>query len=267
MRTQGLTTVRSVLTIAGSDSGGGAGIQADLRTFAAFGLHGLSVICAITAQNTRRVTSIHCVPALEVERQLEAVFEDFDIGAVKIGMLGSCANVTAVAKFLRHRHVCNVVVDPVLVASSGRRLLPARGISLLRTRLLPLAELVTPNQPEAVALLGRELDGRASARALLALGPRSALVKGGHGTGRAVRDYLATASDASLRVFRHRRLPIHAHGTGCVLSAAIAAGLALGQPLGTAVAAAQSYLQAALRRSYVGGSDSIRLLPAAPFNE
>ena len=266
MRSRGPAKQRSVLTIAGSDSGGGAGIQADLRTFTAFGLHGLSVVSAVTAQNTRRVASIHCVPAAEVERQLEAVFADFDIRAVKIGMLGSSATVARVADFLRRRHVRHVVVDPVLVASSGRRLLPKRGVALLRERLLPLAELVTPNLPEAAALLGRTLDGAASARALLAFGARAALVKGGHAPGRVVRDFLATARASRVSEFRHRRLRVEAHGTGCVLSAAVAAGLALGHSLEAAVGAAQSYLQAALRRSHVAGSRTVRLLPAVPFN-
>ena len=252
----------AVLTIAGSDSGGGAGIQADLKTFAAFGLHGLSAITAVTAQNTREVISIHRVPPREVERQLQALFEDFRIRAVKIGMLGSAANVAVVAAVLLRVRARNVVVDPVLVSSSGARLLSTRGLDALRQELIPLAEMLTPNLAEAEALLGRRLtsadDRRHAARDLLDLGARSILLKGGHGAGTRVCDYLADAR--GLREFRHARLPISAHGTGCVLSAAIAAGLAQGHLRLAAVQAAQTFLQRALRGSYRVGKGSVHSL-------
>jgi hydroxymethylpyrimidine/phosphomethylpyrimidine kinase len=253
---------RSVLTIAGSDSGGGAGIQADLKTFAAFGLHGLSAITAVTAQNTRRVVSVHCLPAREVVQQIETVFDDFDVAAVKIGMLGSRANVAAVAAALRRVRARNIVLDPVLVATSGRPLLPSSAVAALRARLVPLATVLTPNLPEAAALLGHAVGGPAATRELLALGACSVLLKGGHARGALVRDVLVDAHGT--REFRHRRLPFPAHGTGCVLAAAIAAGLALGRAPRAAVAGAEAYLQRVLRASYRPGDGAIRCLPAVP---
>ncbi len=256
------TRLRCVLTIAGSDSGGGAGIQADLRTIAAFGLHGLSVITAVTAQNSREVVSIHRVPPREIERQLHALFADFPIRAVKIGMLGSTANIAVVADVLRQTRARHVVVDPVLVSSSGSRLLPARGLAVLREELIPLAEMLTPNLPEAEALLGRRLqtaeDWRCAARDLLELGAKSVLLKGGHGSGRSICDYFAQALD--LHEFRHPRLPLQVHGTGCVLSSAIAANLARGRSRLVAMQAAQVFLQKALRGSYRIGKGTNRAL-------
>ena len=256
--------VPSVLAIAGSDSGGCAGIQADLKTFAAFGLHGVSVITAVTAQNTREISSIHRVPVQQIERQLLALFADFDIAAVKIGMLGSAPAICVVADFLRERCRAPIVLDPVLVSSSGSRLLPARAIDALRAKLIPLAEMLTPHVPEAAALLARSLttpdDLRKAARDLLDLGANSILLKGGHYNVDPVCDYLVDASRS--QTFRHARLPIHARGTGCVLSAAIAAGLAHGRTRTAAVRAAEDYLQTALRRAYRAGKSALRVLPA-----
>jgi hydroxymethylpyrimidine/phosphomethylpyrimidine kinase len=252
----------SVLSIAGSDSGGGAGIQADLKTFAAFGLHGLTAITAVTAQNTRRVASIMQVPARELLSQLEALFDDFDIRAVKIGMLGSRANISAVSDFLRQRAIKNVVLDPVLVASSGTRLLPAGSVAALREELIPLADLITPNLPEAHVLLGDDAQGADAARRLLALGARAVLLKGGHASGDVVRDFLATSR--GVREFRHARRLHDAHGTGCVLASAIAAHLARGDQMASAVVGAEKYLQKALASSYRAGKSSTRLLGHRP---
>ncbi|HEX6833129.1 MAG TPA: bifunctional hydroxymethylpyrimidine kinase/phosphomethylpyrimidine kinase, partial [Rudaea sp.] len=248
-----------VLTIAGSDSGGASGLQADLRTFAAFGLHGLSVVTAVTAQNLQSVSAVHALPARQVAAQLQALLDGFDIRAVKIGMLGSAAVVDAVADVLERERsrLRPVVLDPVLVSTSGAPLLTRPARARLRTRLLPLADLLTPNLPEAEALLGISLadaDAReAAARALLALGPRAVLLKGGHADGEKVYDRFVPAKGPS-RVFAHTRLPIAARGTGCTLASAIAAGLANGQALPDAVQAAERYLQRSLRRAYrVGG--------------
>lgn len=251
-----------VLTVAGSDSSGGAGVQADLKTLAAFGVHGLSAITAVTAQTLSHVVSIHRVPAHQVERQLQAVFDDFPIGAVKIGMLGSTTTVSTVARFLRERCQAPIVLDPVLISSSGSRLLPARALAVLREELIPLVHMLTPNVPEAESLLGCRLttpdDLRAAAHDLLGLGARSILLKGGHHPGDPVCDYLVDASGT--RVFRHTRLAILAHGTGCVLSAAIAAGLARGRTRMAAVRAAERYLQTALQGAYRAGNGALRVL-------
>jgi hydroxymethylpyrimidine/phosphomethylpyrimidine kinase len=258
------TRTPSVLTIGGSDSGGGAGIQADLKTFAAFGIHGLSAITAVTAQNTHSVIAIHRVPARTVEQQLHAVFADFRIAAVKIGMLGSAATIRAVAHVLRQQCTVRIVLDPVLVSSSGVRLLPGSAVAVLRNELIPLISLLTPNVPEAQALLGRRLAQRANlrdmARDLLRLGAKSILLKGGHSDGNPICDYYVDAKAA--HVFQHPRKPIVVHGTGCVLSAAIAAGLALGRKRLDAVRAAERHLQHALRGAYLAGKSDIRVLPS-----
>ncbi len=256
-----------VLSIAGSDSAGCAGAQADLRTFAALGMHGLSALTAVTAQSTSQVVSVHRVPAAQVERQLHAVFGDFAIGAVKIGMLGSAATIRAVAGFLNKHCRAPIVLDPVLVSSSGRRLLAARALTALREELIPLADMLTPNMPEAAALLGRRLvakDGARHACDLLELGAKSVLLKGGHHDSDPVCDYLVDAGGA--HTFCHARLPVQARGTGCVLSAAVAAGLAKGLTRLAAVHSAEDYLQAALRHSYRAGKSAWRVLPAWPNN-
>lgn len=239
------------LTVAGSDSGGGAGIQADLKTFSALGVYGASVLAALTAQNTRGVQAIHEVPAAFVAAQLDSVFADLAVGAVKVGMLARPDAIEAVAEALADRDV-PVVLDPVMVATSGDRLLRPEAVETLRARLLPLAAIVTPNLPEAAALLDAPLAEdeaamRAQAERLLALGPRAVLMKGGHGTGPESVDLLVEAGGRVTRLAAPRIDTPHTHGTGCTLSAAIAAGLARGLPLDAAVRAAKDYLTAALR--------------------
>ncbi len=240
------------VTIAGSDSGGGAGIQADLKTFSALGVYGASVVTALTAQNTRGVQAIHDVPAEFVARQIESVFTDLAVKAVKIGMLSRPDIIAAVADGLeRHAQGIPVVLDPVMVATSGDRLIAADAVAVLRERLLPRATLITPNLPEAAVLLGEEGpvdEGRAldQARRLLALGARAVLVKGGHGTGPESVDHLVTGEGEERRLAAPRVATRNTHGTGCTLSAAIAAGLARGLSLGEAVTAAKDYLTAAI---------------------
>jgi len=258
----------AVLSIAGSDSCGASGMQADLKTCAAFGVHGLSAITAVTAQNLRSIKSVHRVPAREVERQIAALFDDFDIGAVKIGMLGSAANVSAVARTLQRVGARNIVVDPVLVSSGGTVLLSVRGIAALRKELIPLAALLTPNLPECRELLGRRVredHAEAAAGDLLALGAGAVLLKGGHGRRDVVRDVLAVGRDVF--EFRHPRLPVHARGTGCVLSSAIACALAQGKPLLAAIDTAEQFLQQALRDAYRPGRRSLHVLHPAPLRE
>ncbi len=251
-----------MLAIAGSDSSGGAGIQADLRTIAAHGLHGLSVITAVTAQNSRAVQSVHPVPPRQLRAQLDAVFADFDVAAVKIGMLGTVAAVDVVADYLKQIGARHVVLDPVLVATSGAALLTSRALARLRSQLIPLVELLTPNLPEAEALLGRRLrsnrDIRGAGEDLLALGARAVLLKGGHRGGRDVCDYLFV--DGSVTSFSHARLPGSVRGTGCTLAAAIAAGLAAKLPLRDAVAQAEQFLQREMRRAYRAGRGGMQAM-------
>jgi len=252
------------LTIAGSDSAGLAGIQADLKTFAALGVHGLTAVTAVTAQNSRAVVATHTVAPALLQAQLEALQADFRIGAIKIGMLASAAIARVVADWLERVDARNVVLDPVLVSSSGRPLLSAAGVRVLRERLLPLATIVTPNLPEAAALLGRPLtavdDFREAAIALRGLGARAVLIKGGHARGRAevIRDFYADARGE--RGFVHARLPYAARGTGCTLSSAIAAGLARGKSLRTALDEAEAYLQRCYRRARPIGRGAARAL-------
>ncbi|HEY6941382.1 bifunctional hydroxymethylpyrimidine kinase/phosphomethylpyrimidine kinase [Dokdonella sp.] len=255
------------LTIAGSDSGGGAGIQADLRTFAAFGVHGASAITALTAQNTLGVTAIHAAPTSFLRAQIDAVLGDFRVGAAKLGMLATPAIAREVASALARRPRLPVVLDPVLVATTGARLGTHALIGTLRRHLLPLATLTTPNIPEAEALLGRPIGSRTAmagaARALLEAGARAVLLKGGHLGGSEVSDLLLTA--AGERWFHQRRRRGEFHGTGCSLSAAIAAGLALGNPLEDAVEAAVHFVQRAIAAGYRPGKGALFVLdhPAA----
>lgn len=242
----------SALTIAGSDSGGGAGIQADLKTFAAHRVHGLSAIAALTAQNTRGVTAVHVPPPAFLRAQIAACFDDFRIVAVKIGMLADAEVIAAVADALAARRAQGfaLVLDPVMVATSGARLLADDAVDALRTRLLPLADLVTPNLPEAEVLTGRAIPDAAAAEAaiaqLLAAGARAVLLKGGHlAEGEAVVDRYRDRSQA--REWRHPRLAVEAHGTGCTLAAAVAAGLCRGLALADATAAAVAYVGRALQ--------------------
>jgi len=251
------------LTIAGSDSGGGAGIQADLRTFAAHGVHGLCAITAVTAQNTRAVAAIETVSPRVVEAQLDAVFSDFDVRAVKIGMLATPAIVRAVAGALAKRPRVPVVLDPVLVATTGGRLSTADLGPALRRHLLKRADLATPNVPEAESLLARRLrnaeDLAAAADDLLGLGARAVLLKGGHLKGSRVRDLLAL-SDGTRGWFEHARIDAEGHGTGCTLSAAIAANLALGNSMETAVRRAVDYVHRAMTAGYEPGKGKLRVL-------
>jgi len=247
------------LTIAGSDSSGGAGIAVDLKAFAAFGAHGFAAITAVTAQTTQRVQAVHRVPAAHVEAQIRAAFADSRIAAVKIGMLGSAPIARATARTLREMAARNIVIDPVLASSSGTSLFSAAGLRMLREELVQMVALLTPNLPEAEILLGRRITNPAqAARDLRALGARAVLLKGGHGRGHDVYDVLADRH--GIVEFRHPRLPIRARGTGCALSSAIAAGLAHGRALRAAVADAEAFVQHALAHSYRAGNGSIRQL-------
>ena len=237
------------LTIAGSDSGGGAGIQADLKTFSALGVYGASVITALTAQNTRTVAMVHPASPAMIAAQMAAVFDDLAVRAVKLGMLGGPEAIATVADGLRGRPL-PIVLDPVMVAKSGDRLLPADALEALRSRLLPLATLLTPNLPEAADLLGTtpaadEAAMQDQAHALRALGAGAVLMKGGHADGPTCVDLLVTRHGTT-RLTAPRLTTRNTHGTGCTLSAAIAAGLAQGLALEPAVLRAHTYLQGAL---------------------
>lgn len=237
------------LSIAGSDSGGGAGIQADLKAFSALGVYGATVITAVTAQNTRAVTRVEPVSPAMIAAQIAAVFDDLAVRAVKLGMLGGPEAIAAVAQALGTAAV-PVVLDPVMVAKSGDRLLPSDALDALRVQLVPRATLLTPNLPEAADLLGCAVaDDEAGmirqAYALRALGAQGVLMKGGHAAGPVCMDLLVTAAGVS-RFCAPRIVTRNTHGTGCTLSAAIAAGLAHGLALEAAVARAHGYLQGAI---------------------
>jgi hydroxymethylpyrimidine/phosphomethylpyrimidine kinase len=243
-------TVPVALTIAGSDSSGGAGIQADLKTFAALGVYGASAITALTAQNTMGVTGIHLVPPDFVTAQIDAVFSDLDIKAVKIGMVAQRATIEAIADALERWSPAHIVLDPVMVATSGDRLLEPEAAAALRARLIPMAAILTPNLPEAAALLDEpvatseaEIEGQG--RRLLPLGCPAVLIKGGHAGGSASIDYLVSAG-GSLRLSAPRVSTRNTHGTGCSLSSAIAAGLAKGEDLVTAVRHAKIWVSDAI---------------------
>jgi len=239
-----------VLSIAGSDSGGGAGIQADLKTFAALGCYGMTAISAITAQNTQGVRAIHGVPPEMLAAQIDAVVEDIGADAIKIGMLHSPEVVQVVAGAIRRHGLTNVVLDPVMVATSGDRLIAQETVAVLVRELFPLAAVVTPNLDEAGWLLGRTIaaeDELADAAAgLLALGARAALLKGGHLPGERVVDLLALPGGEQHRLAAARIATHNGHGTGCTLSSAIAAQLALGLNLVDAVHAARRYILGAI---------------------
>lgn len=239
------------LTIAGSDSGGGAGIQADLKTFAALGCYGMSVITAITAQNTIGVSGIHPVPVEIITRQMEAVFTDIGTDAVKIGMLHSAEVIAAVARCLSRYEVPNVVLDPVMVAKSGDKLLKDDAIEALLQYLLPRVDLITPNLPETQVLVGRPVTTiahmEAAGKELLERGCRAVLVKGGHLPGSQVVDLLFVKGRPGPLYLESTRIPTrNSHGTGCTLSSAIATYLAQGQSLEKAVQLAREYLIQAL---------------------
>jgi hydroxymethylpyrimidine/phosphomethylpyrimidine kinase len=238
------------LTIAGSDSSGGAGIQADLKTFAALGVYGASVITALTAQNTQGVHGIHDVPADFIRAQIDAVFSDLDVAAVKIGMLSQIASIEAVAQGLAAHSARNIVLDPVMVATSGDRLLAPEAVEALRKNLVPRSLVVTPNLPEAAVLVGdsvarNEREMEVQAREILALGARNVLIKGGHGAGDESVDLLIGEGDV-LRLSAKRIATTSPHGTGCTLSSAIVAELALGLGLKSAAEDAKEYVTAAI---------------------
>jgi hydroxymethylpyrimidine/phosphomethylpyrimidine kinase len=239
------------LTIAGSDSGGGAGIQADLKTFAALGVHGTSVITAITAQNTVTVTDIFELPIAIITAQIEAIASDLDVRAAKTGMLSSSQIIDAVTVAITKHRITNLVVDPVMVAKGGATLLRDDAIDSLRRRLIPLAAVITPNLPEAEVILGRPVrtlaERRGAARDLVALGVRAAVVKGGHAESDVTDVYWDGTNLVELT--GTRVATANTHGSGCVFSAAIAAGLARGlEPL-AAVRAAKEFIGGAIAHS------------------
>ena len=249
---QKLRTYHRVLTIAGSDSGGGAGIQADLKTFSALGCYGMTVITALTAQNTKKVAGIHAVPPSFAAEQLEAVFSDIGADAVKIGMLYSAELIETVAAELIKHDARNIVLDPVMVAQSGDRLLRDDAVQALKTHLMPLAAVVTPNLPETAVLLDLKPDDmpdlKTCARRLAPLGSRSILVKGGHGNDRDSSDLLYLAKEDRAVWLQGERIETrNNHGTGCTLSSAIAALLAKGADIETAARQGKQYVTRAIR--------------------
>src|ERR1700759_3943601 len=242
-------TTPVALTIAGTDSSGGAGIQADLKTFAALGVYGACAITALTAQNTRGVTGIHPVPPQFVGAQIDAVFGDLAVGAVKIGMVAQLAVIEAIVASLKRWSPRHIVLDPVMVATSGDRLLNAGAVAALRSELVPIASIVTPNLPEAAALLDEPVATDAAAiqsqgKRLLALGCPAVLIKGGHGEGSESIDYLIRA-EGVMALPAPRVATRNTHGTGCSLSSAIAAGLAKGESLDAAVRGGKIWITAA----------------------
>ncbi|WP_243094839.1 bifunctional hydroxymethylpyrimidine kinase/phosphomethylpyrimidine kinase [Thermus thalpophilus] len=242
--------MRVALTIAGSDSGGGAGVQADLKTFFRFGVYGASALTLVTAQNTLGVQRVHLLPPELVYAQIQSVAEDLPVHAAKTGALGSGEIVAAVAEAVARFGLRPLVVDPVMVAKGGDPLLAEEAVAALKERLFPLADLITPNRLEAEALLGRPIrtleEAKEAAQALLALGPKAVLLKGGHLEGEEAVDLLATRE--GVQAYAAPRVATrNTHGTGCTLSAAIAALLALGRPLAKAVAEAKAYLTRALK--------------------
>lgn len=248
-----------VLSIAGSDSGGGAGIQADLKTFAALGCYGMTAITAITAQNTQGVRGIHSIPAAMLAAQIDAVLQDIGADAVKIGMLSTPEAVQVVADAIRRYGLTQVVLDPVMVATSGDRLIAEETAQALVQALFPLATIITPNLDEAAWLTGQDIRTQAAMHAAAAqlqgLGAAHVLVKGGHLPGDEVVDVLRTA-EGQTQELASARIPTHnGHGTGCTLSSAIAAHLARGLPLTEAVAQGRSYILGAIAagaRVYTG---------------
>jgi hydroxymethylpyrimidine/phosphomethylpyrimidine kinase len=261
--------MKIALTIAGSDSGGGAGIQADLKTFQQFGVYGTSVIVALTAQNTRGVRAVESVPEAMVAAQLTALAEDLPPDALKTGMLAEAALVRLVAKAIRENGWQPLVVDPVMVATSGQRLLTTEAEDVIRESLVPLAALVTPNLDEAAMLTGRVVHDVATmeraGETLVRFGAAAALVKGGHLTGDTLTDVLVTPE--GVRRFTRPRIPTGStHGTGCTLSAAITAGLALSRPLETAVADALDFVHRAIARApgFGGGHGPLDHTVTAP---
>ena len=253
-----MTTSRppTAMTIAGSDSGGGAGIQADLKTFSALGVFGTSTLTAITAQNTVGVTAVHEIPTDVIAAQIDAVITDIGADAVKTGMLSSPAIVATVADAVRRHGIANLVVDPVMVAKSGDRLLRAEAIATICDELIPLAKVVTPNIPEAEDLTGQTIgsddDARRAAEAIINMGAKSVVIKGGHREGPPT-DILYDGEE--FLEFTTERIPsTSTHGTGCTFASAVAAGLAHGLETPAAVRQAKEYVTAAIRAAYPIGN-------------
>lgn len=249
-------TRKQVLTIAGSDSGGGAGIQADIKAMSANGVFALSVITAVTAQNTEEVTDVFELPPSIVAAQLDAVFDDFEVAAVKTGMLGSSATIEVIASMLKPQRVVNFVLDPVMLSKSGHPLLKPEAIDAMRTHLFPLALLVTPNVREAQHLSGIEItslaDARRAAKVIAGLGCRYVLIKGGHLPTNRATDLLYDGR--FFHVFKGEPIETpHTHGTGCTFASAIAAHLALGKPIVEAIQAAKTYVTEAIRHGLAIG--------------
>ncbi len=245
-------TYQKVLTIAGSDSGGGAGIQADLKTISAIGCYGMSVITALTAQNTKGVTGIYAVPPSFAEEQMEAVFTDIGADAVKIGMLYSAELIKVVARQLKKHNADKIVLDPVMVAQSGDKLLQDDAIEAIKEHLMPLAEVVTPNLPEAKVLLGRELQGaeemQDAARDLAGYNSKNILIKGGHLNDDNSTDFLYLAREDRFVVLKGDRIKTrNNHGTGCTMSSASASYLAKGHNIESAVRKAKRFITEAIR--------------------
>lgn len=237
--------IKNILTIAGSDPSGGAGIQADLKTFSALGCYGMAAMTALTAQNTKGVRSIHMIPPDFLEDQLAALFDDIRIDAVKIGMAGTAETIKIIAATLKKYNYLHIVLDPVMVATSGDVLLPDDARHALIHELMPLAGIVTPNKAEAALILGSDTDVENAARALLHKGAKAALVKGGEESGSEAIDVLA--SDKGIQHFKAPKVQTqNTHGTGCTLSSAIACFLARGLALPSAVEEAKGYITHAL---------------------
>jgi len=248
--------LKQVLTIAGSDSGGGAGIQADLKAMSANGTYAMSVITAVTAQNTQGVTAIHDLPTSIVEAQLNAIFDDFEVAAVKTGMLCSASLVSLVSSTLQRYRPPHLVIDPVMVSKSGRDLLQPDAIDIVKHELIPLASVLSPNLPEAERLTGLTIrslaDARQAAKVLYQLGCQHVLIRGGHSLDRPATGMLYDGRFFPLYRAEWIDTP-HPHGTGCTFTAALAAQLALGKPLPDAVDAAKRYVTSAIRHSLAIG--------------
>jgi hydroxymethylpyrimidine/phosphomethylpyrimidine kinase len=248
-------TIRKALTIAGSDSGAGAGVQADLKTFAALGVYGTAAITAITAQNTVGVTAVLALNPKLVAAQIDAVIDDIGAHALKTGMLANAGIIQTVVEKIRQWRLKNIVVDPVMVATSGDLLIQRSAVAALRAKLIPIATVVTPNIPEAEELTGMQLRNsaaiEAAAKKIVDLGAKSVLIKGGHRTGPALDIFYDGRRFTELTAPRIRTK--NTHGTGCTLSAAIAAYLAQGKSVENAVALAKKYLTEALRQSFTVG--------------
>ena len=249
-------TIKQVLTIAGSDSGGGAGIQADIKSMSANGVYAMSVITAITAQNTEEVTDVFELPPSIIAAQIDAIFDDFDVSAVKTGMLSSSAIIQVVVGMLKPQHQASLIVDPVMIAKSGRALLKPDAVEVLKKELLPLALVVTPNIHEAQQLSGIEItslaDARRAAKVIYQFGCRHVLIKGGHLLAERATDLLYDGR--FFNVFRGEFIETpHTHGTGCTFASAIAAHIARGKSVVDAVQAAKTYLTEAIRNSFAIG--------------